>query len=227
MGKFKNKYRISSTRLPNWDYGWNAAYFITICTQNRECFFGTISDKTMILSDIGKIAQKCWLEIPLHFPFVELDAHITMPNHVHGIIIINKTDIENDVDEPNLSQGMDGNGGDKPNVDQGANVETQYFASVETQNIASLRQQPPQHHPQQPPPQPSKNKFGPQSQNLASIVRGFKIGVTKNARIIDPNFQWQARYHDHIIRNNKSFETIKNYIKSNPHNWEEDKFYIN
>lgn len=182
----------------------------------------------MVLSDIGKIAQKCWLEIPLHFPFVELDAYITMPNHVHGIIIINKTDVENDVDEPHGNQCMDGNGGDKPNVDQGANgngdddePNVDQGANVETQYFASLLPQPPP----QPPPPPSKNKFGPQSQNLASIVRGFKIGVTKNARMIDPNFQWQARYHDHIIRNDASYQRIKNYIENNPANWSEDGFF--
>ena len=69
-----------------------------------------------------------------------------------------------------------------------------------------------------------KNKFGTQSKNLASIIRGFKIGVTKNARKIDADFKWQARFHDHIIRNDESFQNIKNYIKNNPVKWEDDKF---
>lgn len=64
-----------------------------------------------------------------------------------------------------------------------------------------------------------KNQFGPQSKNLASIIRGFKIGVTKNARQINPDFQWQSRYHDHIIRNEKSFINITKYIKNNVSNW--------
>ena len=51
--------------------------------------------------------------------------------------------------------------------------------------------------------QPKPNKFGPQSQNLASIIRGYKIGVTKNARQTHPDFAWQSRYHDHIIRNDE------------------------
>jgi putative transposase len=90
--KFRNKYRIPSTRLQNWDYGWNASYFVTICTHKRKCYFGEVVNGNMILSEIGKMAEKCWMEIPNHFPFVKLDAHVVMPNHVHGIIIIDKPD---------------------------------------------------------------------------------------------------------------------------------------
>ena len=90
--KFQNKYRISSTRLQNWDYGWNAAYFVTICTQNREYYFGGIVDGKMHLSEIGALAHKYWPEIPGHFPCVKLGAFIVMPNHIHGIIVIDKPD---------------------------------------------------------------------------------------------------------------------------------------
>jgi len=71
----------------------------------------------------------------------------------------------------------------------------------------------------------TKNKFGPQSKNLASIIRGFKIGVTKNARLIHPDFQWQSRFHDHIIRNEKSYQRISNYIINNPIRWQKDNFF--
>lgn len=87
--KFRNKYRIKSARLAHWDYGKNAAYFVTICTKNRVCFFGDVENGQMMLNNIGLIAQKRWLEIPNHFPFVNLGAYVVMPNHVHGIIIIN------------------------------------------------------------------------------------------------------------------------------------------
>lgn len=90
--KFQNKYRISSARLQNWDYGNNAAYFVTICTQNREHYFGDITNGIVQLSEIGDMANKYWLEIPEHFPFVKLEEFVIMPNHVHGIIIINKPD---------------------------------------------------------------------------------------------------------------------------------------
>ena len=103
--------------------------------------------------------------------FVVLDVFVIMPNHVHGIIII-----------------------DKP---------------VETQNLASLPQ----------------NKFGPQSKNLASIVRGYKIGVTKFSRNHDIPFQWQPRYHDHVIRNADELERIQYYVRHNPQKWTEDRYY--
>ena len=84
--KYKNKYRIKSTRLQSWDYGCDGAYFITICTANRKHFFGNITDGKMNLSEIGKIAEKYWYEIPGHFPFVKLDSFVIMPNHLHGIL---------------------------------------------------------------------------------------------------------------------------------------------
>ncbi|CAM4237786.1 hypothetical protein [Gillisia limnaea] len=90
--KFQNKYRSASARLKTWDYGWNGAYFVSICTQSRECFFGNISDGKMHLSEIGEIAHNFWIEIPNHFPFVKLGEFIVMPNHMHGIIIIDKLD---------------------------------------------------------------------------------------------------------------------------------------
>ena len=80
----------TSTRLKNWDYAQNAFYFITICTKNREHFFGEIIDNTMVLSDIGRKAKKYWYEIPAHFDFVELGTFVVMPNHIHGIINICK-----------------------------------------------------------------------------------------------------------------------------------------
>lgn len=89
QNNFKNKYRIPSTRLQTWDYSKNGAYFITICTQNREHFFGNIQNGMMQLSEIGKLAERYWLEIPEHFPFVELGNFVVMPNHFHGILIIN------------------------------------------------------------------------------------------------------------------------------------------
>jgi putative transposase len=69
------------------------------------------------------------------------------------------------------------------------------------------------------------NHFGPQSKNLASIVRGFKSSVTIAARQINPEFQWQSRFHDAIIRDDKSFKTISDYIVNNPILWGKDKFF--
>src|SRR5688572_10456660 len=91
MDKYRNKYRIPSTRLQNWDYGANGTYFITICTKDREHYFGKISNGVVQLNELGLLAQKYWLEIPQHFPFVELGNFVIMPNHTHGILIIDKS----------------------------------------------------------------------------------------------------------------------------------------
>ena len=88
--KFKNKYTIKSARLEGHDYSQNGMYFVTICTKNREEFFGKIEDGEMIFSDVGKTANEFWREIARHFPFVNLDEYIVMPNHLHGIMEINK-----------------------------------------------------------------------------------------------------------------------------------------
>jgi putative transposase len=86
--KFKNKYRVGSTRLPGYDYSQNGLYFVTICTKDKECFFGEIVDGERVLSEVGKIAQQFWQETPLHFPHVNIDEFSIMPNHVHGIVEI-------------------------------------------------------------------------------------------------------------------------------------------
>ena len=180
-GKFKGKYRIPSARWAAWDYGSNAAYFVTICVANRAHDFGAITNGEMNLSPLGQSALDCWNEIPAHFPFVELGEFVVMPNHVHGIVAINK-----------------------PQTVETHVVETQYLASL----------------------QRTRSRFGPQSQNLASIIRGYKIGVTKFARQNNLPFAWQARYHDHVIRNAAEQARIQQYILTNPQNWEKDSLYF-
>lgn len=91
MNYFQGKYRVPSARLEDWDYASPGYYFVTICTKDHKSFFGEVSDGKMCLSKIGGIARKFWLDIPNHFPFVDLDEFIIMPNHVHGIVIINDT----------------------------------------------------------------------------------------------------------------------------------------
>ncbi len=163
--KYQGKYRIPSARWAVWDYSANAAYFVTICIEGRAHLFGEVVNEEMMLTPLGQAAYDCWQAIPDHFPFVVLDVWVVMPNHVHGIIIIDKPD---------------GGGGQGP------------------------------------------NRFGPQSQNLASIIRGYKIGVTKFARAHNLPFEWQARYHDHVIRDVAEYERIRAYIIENPKRWNED-----
>ncbi len=177
---FQKKYRIKSTRLKGWDYSQDSYYFVTICTKNKEEFFGKVRDKKMFLSPIGKIADKFWREIPQHFPFVKLDHFVVMPNHIHGVVIIDKWDYE----------------------------EKSNNKSKDTKFCVSMN---------------AKNKFGPQSKNLASIIRGFKVGVKKYATMNEINFAWQPRFYDHIISGDKEHGNIQDYILTNSANWEKDE----
>ncbi len=194
--KYKNKYRIKSARMPNWDYGSNGLYFITICTQNRECYFGDVIDDKIQLNEIGKLAYKYWNEIPQHFPFVKLGEFVVMPNHIHGILIIDKLD---DV-----------------------SVETLHCNVSTTTNATS---QPINATPQINTKNQKMANISPKPGSVSTIVRSYKSVVTKNARKIHADFGWQTRFHDHIIRNDKSFHNISNYIINNPKKWNNDKFH--
>lgn len=90
--KYKGRFRNETTRLRSWDYAADAWYFVTICTHNRTHNFGEIANDAMRLSLIGKMAQKYWEEIRSHFVGIDLDEYVIMPNHMHGIIVINKQD---------------------------------------------------------------------------------------------------------------------------------------
>lgn len=81
-----------SIRLREYDYSATGAYFVTICTQGRECRFGVVADGTMHLNDAGSMVSEWWLKLPGKFPCVVLDECTIMPNHFHGIIVINDAD---------------------------------------------------------------------------------------------------------------------------------------
>ena len=193
--KFQNKYRIESRRLKNWDYRNNGAYFITICTKNRKHFFGKIVNKEIVLSEIGLLANNFWAEIPKHFPNVELGNFQIMPNHMHGILIINNM----------------------------INVEGTLHCNVSDVNALHCNIYTKQNNTLQ--CNASTVNISPKPGSISTIIRSYKSVVTKNAHLINSNFEWQPRFHDHVIRNSESFEKIQNYIENNPANWNEDKFY--
>ena len=169
--KFKNKYRIPSARAQWWDYGNNAAYFVTICTADRECYFGE--------TEIGQTATHFWNEIPKRFPFVDLGEFIVMPNHIHGIIVI---------DKKYTIQKNTKNGGD---------------------NVGGF----------------AKNKNPMLHDNLSHILKWYKGRCTFEIRKIHADFAWQSRFHDRIIRNEKEYKRIADYITNNPANWDNDEFH--
>lgn len=86
--RFRGRYRVASSRLVGFDYNSMGIYFVTICTKNREHYFGEVMDGNVKYSALGDIAAFCWKMIPEYFSFVSLGEWIIMPNHVHGILTV-------------------------------------------------------------------------------------------------------------------------------------------
>jgi putative transposase len=207
--KFRNKYRVPSARLKNWDYGANGAYFITICTKEMEHFFGEVVEKKMILNSVGELAEKYWIETTKQFPYIELGNFQIMPNHMHGILIIDKSRESIPVEMRLIAS----------DINDDEIVETQFIASNsfgEMRLIASV--------------QPDIGGFSGENnpmlnENISRIIRWYKGRCTFEIRKTNVAFEWHSRFYDHIIKNSESFERIQNYIEENPSKWEEDKFY--
>ena len=157
--------------MQGFDYSSDNLYFVTSCVRGMECCFGEISASRMELNNYGKIAEKQWYWLGEQYPYIILHAFVVMPNHIHGIIEINRGQI------------------------------------------------------------PIKIK------SLSELMGAYKTTVSKQIHLSDgirtdrsqpvpaTTFAWHRSFHEHIIRNEKSFETISDYIINNPLRWKQDKFY--
>lgn len=179
---FKKLHKNGSFRLNHFDYGQNGYYFVTICTKSRHNYFGVITNGKINYNPLGNIAIKYWQKIAQHFSFVIIDEFIVMPDHIHGIIVIDKT--RNDA-EPHY-------------------VGAHNYARLP---VRQLRPGKTKFY---------KNTFGPQSKNLASIIRSYKIAVQTYANRHCIPFAWQPRYYDRIIRNERELTNVRRYIRNNP-----------
>jgi putative transposase len=99
MADEPQKHHRHSIRLKGYDYTRPGAYFVTICAQRRVEIFGNIVKGDMDLNQFGHIVQAAWFDLPRHYPHIQLDAFCIMPNHVHGIIVL---------DEPHVGAGLKG-----------------------------------------------------------------------------------------------------------------------
>lgn len=201
-----------SIRLKEYDYSQDGMYFMTICTHDRKCLFGKITnDSEMILNNAGQMAKLCWEEIPKHYPFVALDEFVIMPNHVHGILIIDNS--ISGMNNKNITRANDyfPTQTAKDNDSKLANnVGANDYSPLRTAHDCN------------------RNMVRPHgtSKTIGAIVRGFKIGVTKWFRANTEIYTvWQRNYYEHIIRNEKSLEKIREYILNNCYTWEKDKLF--
>ncbi|NMB48360.1 hypothetical protein GYA13_02845 [Candidatus Kuenenbacteria bacterium] len=185
-----------SIRLPQYDYAGAGYYFVTTCAHERQNLFGNIRQEIMYLNPLGQAAKICWQNIPRHYPEIKLDNFIIMPNHLHGILIFgNNVGAQNL--EPDNSENM-----------------VQFIESNNLKNRAQNIE-----------PLPKTNAYQHIiSGSIGSVVRGFKIGVTKWAKTHNYNIPvWQRNYYEHIIRDEKDYENIWQYIEYNPAKWDWDR----
>lgn len=263
-----NLHHRRSIRLKGYDYLQAGAYFITICCHNRKCLFGEITvgaavgagaspapTALMTLNEFGQIAYNEWIKLTERFENFELDVFQIMPNHIHGIIVLNNVGAtlaltQNDGNNQTVIGAMgatlaltqnDGNN----QTDIGAmdatlaltqndeNNQTDIGAVGTTLTV-------------------TQNDGNNQTDIGADIVSNIRAGASPaptNATVSDilgaykslvangcleiyksknetMGKLWQRNYHEHIIRNEQSYKTISNYIINNPAKWNVDKFYI-
>ena len=279
-----------SMRFNGYDYSQEGPYFITICCKDRECLFGEIKNREMILNANGIIAYNEWLQTTKIRSNVELDVFVIMPNHIHGIVIINNHAIDDGrgvLHTPGLLMNDRGNKpdvlhapvsgsgtpgllmndrGNKPDVlhapgsvlgapgsalgTSGSVLGTS--GSVLGASGSVLGAPDSVLHAPGPALGTSDSIKGvcdtplqitvgrdlgvcdtplrSPSNTIGAIVRGYKSAVTKQINILGSgNYNqsstvWQRNYHDHIIRNEQSYQHILNYIINNPAKWDDDKY---
>ena len=166
-----------SIRLSDYDYAQAGAYFVTICAQERRSLFGAVEDGTMRLNAAGKMAVKAWEDLPGRFPNLELDYFVMMPNHFHGILVLQD-------DEGKPDTGL------SDRVSQGI----------------------------------SKNSLARIIQAYKSITTNEYItGVKKLGWAPFVGRIWQRNYWEHVVRNEKDLNSIREYIVNNPMKWELDE----
>ena len=206
---YGDKYRISSTRIPGYDYRNSNSYFVTICTAKWRWWFGTINSGRMKLSGIGNIARDCWQSIAKHYPNVNTDIFVIMPNHVHGIVTIyphdnNCRDVACNVSKEQQQTNKDV-ACNVSKEQQQINKDVACYVSTDTKNNQTM------------------SVISPKPGSLSAIVRSYKSAVTYQVRKSGAaDFAWQPRFYEHIIRTEDSLERISDYIKTNPEFWTYD-----
>jgi len=223
-----NIHHRRSIRLKRYDYTQQGAYFVTICTHQRNCLFGEIVDGEIKLNTNGEIARGSWLSIPRHFKNVELDEFVIMPNHLHGIIIIDSSEVVGEAlanqdfsqlfsevvgealanqDFSQLFSEVAGEALANQDFSKQQNLSGQCFApTVYTGETIKIN--------------------GTKPQSLAAITQNYKSVSTRQINRINKakgNVIWQRNYYEHIIRNEEALNNILEYIVNNPINWVKDQ----
>jgi len=176
-------YHRRSIRSEDFDYSSNGAYFVTVCAQNRLCLFDN--------PDVQDMIETVWQDLPNRFSNIELDERVVMPNHFHGIIVIN------------------------PSAKKGDHKDRPYTTNENTDRRGESCIRPHGTHP---------DSIGRIIQSFKSLTTvEYTRGVKENGWTRFNKRLWQRNYYEHVIRNENELNEIRQYIRTNPENWETDK----
>lgn len=205
------KHHRRSIRLKGYDYSQGGAYYFTIVAQNRACLFGNIVNAEMVLNDAGEMFWKQWNALTERFPNIELDEFVVMPNHIHGILLITDNTRRGDgssspsnIDVSNLTeQPRRGDGLSSPSS-------AMVIPTGQAQGTA-----------------PTNNAHDPTLGNIlgawkSTLTTKYIQGVHQNNWEPFDRKLFQRNYWEHIIRNERELDSIREYIINNPANWDND-----
>jgi putative transposase len=211
------KHKRRSIRLQKYDYSAPGAYFITICTHQRQCLFGEILAGQMELNATGLWVQACWRRSPYRFSQLTLDAFVIMPNHLHGILWLGDENRMGN-DTPRRGEAFGQKTGDTPCKGEAFGQKTMEQPEIFWPNASPL----PKRYVS--PITPNGTKSG----SVAAIIQNFKSISTRRINQIQNNAGrtlWQRNYYEHIIRDNTALQNIQNYIRNNPLSWQQDQLH--
>jgi putative transposase len=187
-----SRHHRRSIRLPGYDYRSAGAYFVTICTHQRDLLF---EDPVL-----RRVAETLWQRIPRHFPHVQLDAWVVMPNHLHGIIVISGDARRGEASPASGSRT-------EPAVADAVSIVDEAVSG----DASPL------------PPRPSGAPPG----SLGAIVGNFKSVTARRINRLrgTPGAPvWQRNYYEHIVRDERALTAIRQYIADNPARWAWDTY---
>ncbi|MCU0275814.1 MAG: transposase [Acidobacteria bacterium] len=192
------KHHRRSIRLKGFDYTRGNAFFVTICSFQKECIFGNVSDGMMVMNKQGKCIETAWLETAVKRPAIELDEFIIMPNHFHAIIWI---------------------------VGRGTACRAPYGSRTSGTEIPARTMGTARCAPTDP---KCEQFGRPVSGSLPTVIRSFKSAAGKyvnESRGSPGTPVWQRNYYEHIIRDEDELQRTREYIRHNPENWQSDEEY--
>ena len=204
----------TSRRLDGWDYTQAALYFVTVCTHQRAHVFGTVRDRRMVLTAVGRIVAEEWHRSETIRDEVVLDAFVVMPNHIHGIVGFTP-------DAP----GATDDSGTPPDSTERPDAREPAESNEASHGRATLCGGGDPSHDETNASDDTPALYRP-PRSLGSFVAGFKSAATRRINQHRGTLGasvWQRNYHDRIIRNERHLHAARRYIRDNPANWHEDR----